>query len=109
MYLNNIRIFDYPRFAEPLKDIIRGNAEKIANENNIEIEFIKKSHIRKEDIILKKLKKRGYQPGLVHILSDRVLRQKIEAITYPTSIIFNISFITVVALLIYFNKSEESS
>jgi len=69
MYLNNIRIFDYPRFAEPLKDIIRDNAEKIANKNNIEIEFIKKSHIRKEDIIQKQLKKRGYKPGLVHILS----------------------------------------
>ncbi|GAH13763.1 unnamed protein product, partial [marine sediment metagenome] len=43
--------------------------EKIANKNNIEIEFIKKSHIRKEDIIQKQLKKRGYKPGLVHILS----------------------------------------
>jgi hypothetical protein len=27
---NGIRIFDYPRFAEPLRDALRNNAEQIA-------------------------------------------------------------------------------
>ncbi|MCF8335672.1 MAG: hypothetical protein K9H65_03625 [Bacteroidales bacterium] len=69
LYGNNIRIFDYPRFAEPFKKLIRSNAERIAKENNIKIEFIRKSHIRKEDLVKAVLEKRGYQPGLVHILS----------------------------------------
>ena len=30
---HNIRIFDYPRFAEPLRDLIRENAERLAVEN----------------------------------------------------------------------------
>lgn len=66
---NGIRIFDYPLFAEPFKEELRKNAEKIASENGIEIEFISKSHIRKEDIIQKRLEERGNQPGLVHIIS----------------------------------------
>jgi hypothetical protein len=69
MYSNNIRIFDYPKFSEPYRDFIRNNAEKIASENNIEIEFVRKSHIRKEDLVQAVLKKRGYSPGIVHILS----------------------------------------
>ncbi|MEI6822898.1 MAG: MarR family transcriptional regulator [Bacteroidota bacterium] len=69
MYQNNVKIFDYPRFAEPYKEIIKINAERIAKENDIEIEFIRKSGIRKESIIADKLEKRGNQPGIVHIIS----------------------------------------
>jgi len=69
LYKHNIRIFDYPKFAEPLRNEIRSNAEQIAKENNIEIEFVKKSHIRKEDLIKKVLDKRGYHSGIVHIIS----------------------------------------
>jgi len=69
LYAHQIRIFDYPRFAEPLRDAIRANAERLAQENGIEIEFIRKTHIRKEDIIAKALERRGSHPGLVHILS----------------------------------------
>ncbi|MFO8000108.1 MAG: hypothetical protein R6U46_02620, partial [Marinilabilia sp.] len=69
LYSNNIRIFDYPKFAEPFKNVIRSNAEKLAKENNIEIEFVAKTHIRKEDLVQKVLEKRGSHPGLVHILS----------------------------------------
>lgn len=69
LYANNIRIFDYPKFAEPFRDKIRSNAEAIAQANSIDIEFVSKSHIRKEDLVAKVLKKRGTQPGLVHILS----------------------------------------
>ncbi len=70
-YLNSkgIRIFDYAKFAEPFKEEIRANAEQLAKENDIEIEFVRKSHIRKEDLVKKVLDKRGVQPGLVHIIS----------------------------------------
>lgn len=69
LYNHNIRIFDYSKFAEPFKVQIRENAEQCARENGIEIEFIRKNQIRKEDIISKKVKARGTSPGLVHIIS----------------------------------------
>ncbi|MBC8203897.1 MAG: MarR family transcriptional regulator [FCB group bacterium] len=65
----NIRIFDYTCFAEPLRDEIRRNAERTAQENGLEIEFIRKKDFRKEDRIAEILKKRGGHPGLVHIFS----------------------------------------
>jgi len=67
---HNIRLFDYPRFAEPLRDEIRQNAEQVAKDNNVEIEFIRsKGAFRKEDRIREALQKRGDHPGLVHIFS----------------------------------------
>ena len=44
-YLNaqNIRIFDYPRFAQPLRDQVREGAEKLAAKAGVEIEFMRKS------------------------------------------------------------------
>jgi len=69
LYQNEVRIFDYPKFAEPFKEKIRLNAERIAKEHGIEIEFIRKTGIRKESIISEKVEKRGSQPGIVHIIS----------------------------------------
>lgn len=69
LYSQNIRIFDYAKFAEPFREELRANAEKIAKENGIEIEFVRKSHVRKEDLVKKVLDKRGNHTGLVHILS----------------------------------------
>jgi DNA-binding MarR family transcriptional regulator len=69
MYQNGVRIFDYPKFAEPFKESIRSNAERIAKENGLEIEYIRKSGVRKESIISDKIKKRGDHPGIVHIIS----------------------------------------
>ncbi|MDA3891904.1 MAG: hypothetical protein PF517_09610 [Salinivirgaceae bacterium] len=69
LYSQGIRIFDYPKFAEPFKEIIRSNADQIAKENNIAIEFVKISHIRKEDLVKKVLDKRGTHSGIVHIIS----------------------------------------
>jgi len=66
---NEIRLFDYAKFAEPFKEAIRSNAEQIAKENNIEIEFMRKTHVRKEDIITKRIKNRGNHTGIVHIIS----------------------------------------
>lgn len=69
LYERGIRIFDYPRFAEPLRNAIRNNAEQIAKENGLEIEFIQKKNFRKEERIKEILKKRGCRPGIVHIFS----------------------------------------
>ena len=69
LYQHEIRIFDYPKFAEQFRDKLKANAEKIAKENGIEIEFVSKAKNRKEKIISEKIEKKGNQPGLVHILS----------------------------------------
>jgi len=66
---NGIRIFDYPRFATPLRNELRKNAERIARENDLEIEFIRKNDFRKEKRIKEVLEKRGCKPGIVHIFS----------------------------------------
>src|SRR3954451_3271381 len=64
-----IRIFDYPRFAEPFRNALRENAERLAAENGIEIEFLRKRNVRKEDRVKEIVAQRGDQPGLVCILS----------------------------------------
>lgn len=66
---NHVRIFDYPRFAEPLRDEIRANAERLAAEHGLTIEFVRKPTFRKEARIKEVLAERGDHPGLVHILS----------------------------------------
>ncbi|MDO8672465.1 MAG: MarR family transcriptional regulator, partial [Dehalococcoidia bacterium] len=66
----DIRLFDYPRFAEPLRDEIRQNAEQLAEEHGLEIEYIRSTHaFRKEDRIRAIVTARGEHPGLVHIFS----------------------------------------
>jgi hypothetical protein len=65
-----ILIFDFTKFAEPLRDAIRDNAERVARENGLTIEFIRKiGAFRKEDRIQEILAERGTHPGLVHIFS----------------------------------------
>jgi hypothetical protein len=66
----DIRLFDYARWAEPLRDDVRANAERLAAEAGLEIEFIRKlKAFRKEDRVHAILTKRGDHPGLVHIFS----------------------------------------
>ena len=71
LYMQEIRIFDYTKqFAEPLRNLIRDNAQAVAQENGLEIEFItRKSDFRKEEQIKKIIAARGDHPGLVHIFS----------------------------------------
>ena len=70
LYSKKVRVFDYAKFVEPFREEIRENAERLASENGIEIEFIRKPQkIRKESVVQKILDKRGSHPGLVHILS----------------------------------------
>ena len=69
LYQQGIRIFDYTKFAEPLRDRIRDRAHQVCREAGIEIEHVSKSHIRKEDLVARVLATRGDAPGLVHVLS----------------------------------------
>ena len=65
----NIRIFDYAQWAQPLREEIRENAERLAQAHGLEIEFIRKNTFRKEQRIKEILEQRGNHPGLVHIFS----------------------------------------
>ena len=69
LYTHGIRVFDYPRFAEPLRDRIRERAQEVCLAAGIEIAHVSKSHIRKEELVARVLAGRGDAPGLVHVLS----------------------------------------
>jgi hypothetical protein len=69
LYAQGIRIFDYARFAEPLRDRIRARAEEACAQAGIQIQYINRPHIRKEDVVAKVLARRGDHPGLVHVIS----------------------------------------
>lgn len=69
LYSQGIRIFDFPQWAKNYTDKIRTHIAALADKNNMEIEFIRKSNVRKETHVSKILQKRGGHPGLVCILS----------------------------------------
>jgi len=92
LYQHGIRIFDYPQFAEPLRDHLRENAEALAQANGVTIEFVRQKDFRKETRVQQILKKRGDQPGLVHIFgameacaSYRPWHDKVTGKTYLKS------------------------
>ena len=58
LYANKIKIFDYSKFAAPLREL-RNNAEQIAQEQGIKIQCIRKRHIQKEKIISDIIKDSG--------------------------------------------------
>lgn len=66
---HGVRIFDFPKWAEQLRDALRENAETVAQSNGLEIDFIQKKNFRKEERIKAIIAERGDQPGLVHIFS----------------------------------------
>ena len=67
---HEIRLFDYSRWAEPLRDELREHAEQLATKAGIEIEFIRRyKAFRNQDRIEAIIAKRGDHPGLVHIFS----------------------------------------
>ena len=66
----DIRLFDYPSWAEPFRHRLRAHAEQVAEEAGLEIEFIRRhDSFRKEARIKEILAQRGELPGLVHIFS----------------------------------------
>jgi hypothetical protein len=69
LYAKGIRIFDYARFAEPLRERIRQRAQDVCAAAGVEIEHVSKRHIRKEDLVARVLAVRGDAPGLVHVIS----------------------------------------
>ena len=69
LYSKGIRIFDYAKFAEPLRERIRDCAQEVCKAAGLGIEHLGKSHIRKEDLVARLLEQRGDAPGLVHVLS----------------------------------------
>ena len=65
-----IRLFDYPRWAEPFRDTIRTHAEQLAREHGLTIEFIRRlKAFRKEERITAIVAPRGDAPGFVPIFS----------------------------------------
>jgi len=60
---HQIRIFDYPRCAEPLRERIRGCAEKLAEAADARIEYIAKAHNRKEAVVAAVIRRAGMIPG----------------------------------------------
>jgi hypothetical protein len=64
-----VRLFDYPRWAEPFRDELRAHAERLAAEHGLTIDFIQRKDFRKEERIKAILAERGQHPGLVHIFS----------------------------------------
>jgi hypothetical protein len=67
--VRGVRLFDYAKFAQPLREDIRLNAETLAQTQALKIEFVRKKNFRKEDRVQAILKERGTAPGLVHIFS----------------------------------------
>ena len=69
LYNHNLRIFDFTQWANPLREQLRENAERLAAEAGLVIEFVRRANFRKEDRIKQILEARGDHPGLVHIFS----------------------------------------
>jgi hypothetical protein len=61
---SHVRIFDYPRFAEPLRELVRERAAALVVGAGVAIERIGKKHVRKEAVVAKVLEQRGDHPGL---------------------------------------------
>jgi hypothetical protein len=59
----HVRIFDYPRFAEPLRERVRERAAALAAEAGLTIEHIGKKHVRKEAVVAKVLRDAASIPG----------------------------------------------
>jgi hypothetical protein len=68
-FMHGIRIFDFKKWAAPMRDEINENAKQIAQKNSIDIEFIRKKNFRKEKRVKEIISERGDHPGIVHIFS----------------------------------------
>lgn len=64
------QFFDFAKIFTPITENIKANAQRIADDNALEIEYIRKSGaFRKDDKIAQILEQRGSHEGLVHIFS----------------------------------------
>jgi len=55
LYSKGVRIFDYPKFAEPFKNELRNNAEQLAKDNGIEIAIGKRQRDRNSPYVCSKI------------------------------------------------------
>ena len=70
-YEQKLRYFDYPNIFKPVTAEIIANAEKIARENGMEIEYVREARkFRKEAKIDAIIEERGNHEGLVKIYSQ---------------------------------------
>ena len=64
-----IRIFDFAKWAQELAQGIRKDVEAVAEKAGLQIEYIARKGLRKEDRVKEILAERGKAPGIVHIFS----------------------------------------
>ena len=69
LYYLGVRIFDYTKWAAPLREEVRDHAARVAKDNGLEIQHVRTNKLSKESIVAKIVKERGEHPGPVHILS----------------------------------------
>ena len=69
LHCRKVKIFDYPKFAQPFREELRENAERLATEHGLKIDHIRKRNFRKEEKIQEVIQRRGNHPGLVWIFS----------------------------------------
>jgi hypothetical protein len=89
-YGQGYKTFDFAKIFTPVTEKIDANIKKMARNNGIEIEFVRRvGAFRKEDKIAEILQKRGNHLGLVHIFSQLEVLQtydpwhnKVEKRTY---------------------------
>jgi hypothetical protein len=67
--VRGVRLFDFPKFAAPYREAIRENAERLARENGLTVQYMRNTKTRKEEVVAQALAARGEAPGLVAILS----------------------------------------
>ncbi|MDR3342458.1 MAG: hypothetical protein LBT14_06665 [Treponema sp.] len=66
-YKKHLKLFDFHKVFTPVTEEIKANAERIAKENGVAIEYIRNTKaFRKEDRIAEIIKERGTEEGLVH-------------------------------------------
>lgn len=71
LLINDIKIFDYRKFAKQFNEQIRERVESVCKEQNIEIEHIRSpKKFDKQLNIQKILDKRGYAPGIVKVFTS---------------------------------------
>jgi len=90
LFERKIRIFDYPKFAEPFRNRIRENAEKVATGAGIEIEFIRKRNFLQKTIYslpalreLREAANRRYREFLSAIEDPRAGRNRLDKLSQP--------------------------
>lgn len=54
-----IRLFDYPRWAEPLSDELRAHTEGLAAQTGLEIEFIRRHNAFRKEARVKAILREG--------------------------------------------------